>query len=156
MCVYLSMDWWKSECTILNLGYRWTLQCVSSIGITRAKHSPAVLRDCKILYMPEWGAGVKGWKSSMYARCVGSLISGGRSLMALQGRTNIKRIGTTWNPNQHVSRLQVLMEMHEKPTMAIFQECHVKYSWYFFIALMVLMDDSAVTLSCNTYLGPSA
>ena len=53
---------------------------------------PLALRDCETLYML-WlgsGAGVKGWKSSMYARCVGGLISGSRSLTTFQGGVNIK------------------------------------------------------------------
>jgi hypothetical protein len=43
----------------------------------RAKHSPVALRDCETSYMP-WsgsGAGVKGWKSSTYAKWVGGLTS---------------------------------------------------------------------------------
>jgi hypothetical protein len=72
----------------------------------RAKRSPVALRDRETLYMP-WsgsGAGVKGWKSSTYARCDGGLTLGGRSLMTFRGSVNIKRICATRNPNQHVSK----------------------------------------------------
>ena len=67
----------------------------------RANRSPVALRDRETLYMP-WlgsGAGVKGWKSSMYARYAGDLMAGGRSFTMVRGGANTKRTCATRNPN---------------------------------------------------------